>query len=102
MTADTRKLDLPLLLTIVVCMALVVLVAVLLLQAWFRDQVAREHVDKIVTPPVTELLQLRAEQRSNLENYTWLDQETDRVQIPIERAMERVVQDNEPSAGGQR
>jgi hypothetical protein len=74
-----------------VVFAVLLVVCVVLLQAYFnaaeRDEVQR----KVVAVAPEELAQARAEQLGVLNAYRWIDEKTGVVGIPVERAMELVV-----------
>jgi hypothetical protein len=56
--------------------------------------------------PIQDLQQIRATQRANVEGYGWVDRESGMVRIPVERAMELLlerglpVQTAMPGSGG--
>ena len=79
--------------------AVLLFVLVVLLQAFFyhaeRDEVAR----KVVAVAPEELSALRAQQLETLHSYRWVDEKTGVVAIPIERAIELLVQ--ESATGGE-
>lgn len=80
--------------------ALVTLVIILALQVLYYATVARETEQKLIQAPTTESDTLLAEQAVKLTRYGWLDREKQQVTIPIDRAMELVV--NELSAASAR
>ncbi len=63
------------------------------LQAWFydfnRDEIERKRGASLSTA----VKQLRAEQLQTLNEYRWIDRNTETVGIPIERAMELLVEE---------
>jgi hypothetical protein len=58
--------------------------------------VVQETEQKVVQAPTTQSDTMLAEQAVKLTRYEWIDREKQRVMIPIDRAMEVVV--NELSA----
>ena len=57
----------------------------------YRWTVESEHQRKVVDRESERLLQLDADQQRLLEEYRWIDRESGRLGIPIERAMELLV-----------
>ena len=67
----------------------------------YFDRVSTEEFEvKVVEQPFDAVRDLRAQQRGKLEEYRWIDRGTGMVTIPIERAMELVVEERAPAAGG--
>jgi len=73
----------------------VVLIVVLILavQAFYFRYQQQVVERKVVQPPFHELVELRSRQEAQLHAYRMLDAKTGRVAIPIERAMELVLED---------
>jgi hypothetical protein len=42
--------------------------------------------------PARDLLQVRATERANIEEYGWVDRERGTIRIPVERAMELLLE----------
>lgn len=99
MSANKAQFNLPMIAGIALALGLALWAGVILLEAWVNTRVAQEQEIKIVAPPMVELDAYKAEQQALLSEYRWTDQEAGVVQLPIERAMELVVQE---SGGGQR
>jgi hypothetical protein len=82
----------------VVCLTAVGIIllwaGVISLQAWFHGQYAGEEGRKIVERVSPELQAAVAEQKTVLTGYLYLDRDEDRVRLPIDRAMELVVQES--------
>jgi len=91
-TTAKADLNMPLLLTIVLVGAVLLGAGAVALQAWYHDAAAAEHQRKVVEPTVTELEQHRAAEHATLSAYRWLDREQGIVRLPIERAMDLVVE----------
>ncbi|MHC4991484.1 MAG: hypothetical protein ACYTGC_10925 [Planctomycetota bacterium] len=83
----------------VVGVALLVVV-VLLLEVLFKRTAESEFRRRVVDEPSAELSELQAEQIERLQGYRWVDEQEGVVTIPIERAMELVVE--ESRGGGER
>jgi hypothetical protein len=82
----------PLTVLIGVVGAVLLFVVIVLLQAFFYHQERAEVERKVVAVGAEDLSQLRARQRDQLSSYRWVDAKAGVVAIPIERAMELVVQ----------
>jgi hypothetical protein len=70
-----------------------VIVVVLLLQAFFATAQRGETTRKALVASPAELARSRAEQRARLSSYRTMDPAKGVVAIPIERAIELVVQE---------
>jgi hypothetical protein len=71
--------------------ALIVVVIVLFLQAFFFGAVRRENRLKVESTTSLELLKTRAEQQDRLNSYRWIDQSKGTVGIPIQAGMDLVL-----------
>ena len=73
----------------------VVLLAVilLLLEVLYQHSSQAEIERKVVAEPPQELRQLEAAQLERLGRYAWVDRERGIVTIPVERAMDLVVEE---------
>lgn len=82
--------------------AVLLVVVVLVLQAYFYETESREAERKTVAPAFEELVAQRAEQQEQLNSYRWIDEKAGIVGLPIERAMELVVarEDDAAAAAG--
>jgi hypothetical protein len=74
-----------------VVFAILLVVCVVLLQAYFFGAERAEYRRKVVAVAPEELAQVRAEQLGMLNGYRWIDEKAGVAGIPIERAMELVV-----------
>lgn len=83
-----------LLLGLVAASTLVVVVA-LLAESWTLRRWAEEERSKILDRSDPALEAHRAEQRAIFEEYAWIDREQESVRLPIERAMELVLQESQ-------
>ena len=93
MAAAKENLDTGLIITIGVLFFVLVVVLILLVQAWFFQAQTAEYVRKIIEPRAEELASATAEQQESLHSYRVVDPEAGTVAIPIERAMELVVRE---------
>ena len=103
MKTKATPMSLPMILGIALGIGLMVWSGVIVLEAWFNTRMQQEHESKVIVPPMVELQAYKAEQSSLLETYRWLDREAGVVQLPVERAMQLVVQEHsvqEHSGGG--
>lgn len=73
--------------------AVVVFVMIVGLQAWYYNVEKEEMYKKVVAPAAEELSSVTAEQQGQLNSYRMIDSRKKIVAIPIDRAMEIVVQD---------
>ncbi len=76
-------------------MAAGVLVCIIGLQALFNKVQEDEIQRKIVDVENDELAGSVASQLENLNRYRWIDEANGRVTVPIERAMELIVRDEQ-------
>ena len=67
--------------------AILLVICVVLLQAYFYSSEKAEAGRKVVAVMPEELAQARAEQLGLLNSYRWIDEKAGIVGIPIERAM---------------
>jgi hypothetical protein len=97
-TATKDDLNTPLIVVIGVLFAILTFVLIVLLQAWFYQQQVKENLAKVVAPDPQELTAVMAQQQAELHSYRLIDGEQGIVAIPIERAMELIVQEASTSA----
>ncbi len=98
MHAEREELNTPVIVTIGIVAAVLIFVAIVLLQAGFAKLQRDEWQRKVVAPKPEELAAARADQEQQLSGYRWVDRERGVVAIPIERAMELVAREL-PSRG---
>jgi hypothetical protein len=67
--------------------------------AWFKGAKDRELGDKQAAFVTTELNQLHAKENETMTRYKLLDKDKGRYQIPVARAMELIVQENQNKTG---
>ena len=73
---------------------LLVIASIFALQAYFFRVEKSEMEDKIVDRLPGELLEMKEQQQALLSSYGWIDREAGIVAIPIDRAMEIVVEES--------
>lgn len=78
-------------LTGLIVLALIVLL--LALQAYFDRLWEREVYVKVLAPESETLREVRAREEQQLHRYTYLDRQRGTVQLPIERAMELLIEE---------
>jgi len=69
-------------------------VIIVALQTLFYNVEKKEYQRKIVNQIPEELASLKAQQTENLHAYRWIDKASGIVAIPIDRAIELVVQES--------
>jgi hypothetical protein len=77
----------------------VLFAAIVGLQVLYYTLAEQDYRRKVVEAPTIESDSIIAEQQIQLTQYGWLDREQNKVAIPIDRAMERVVADLQALAG---
>jgi hypothetical protein len=65
----------------------ILVVIILLVRGLFVNTLQQENYSKVIQQKPVELLQLREQELSRINSYTWLDREHGVVSIPIEQAM---------------
>jgi hypothetical protein len=83
-----------LILTIGGMSGVLVLVAVIGLQAWFMSEEQRELDEKSTSNVNQPLADLRAAQRKNLADYRWVSKDKTIAAIPIEQAKSLLIESN--------
>ena len=79
--------------------ALLLFAMIILLEVMFYRIEARDRYEKDFSQPPAELTSLVQQQQARLAEYRWIDEKKGVVAIPIDRAMELVVAENQ---GGRR
>ena len=74
--------------------AIVLFLIIVGLQTLFYRAEQAETVSKVYQTDSQALTRLRADQLEELHSYRWIDQQKGTVAIPIERAMELVVEES--------
>ena len=93
MAAAKEDLHIPLIFTIGALFVILLFVSILLLQAYFYRAARQEYNTKVVVPRNEALVASLAEQQQQLHSYRWIDQEKGVVGIPVQRAVELVIQE---------
>jgi type II secretory pathway pseudopilin PulG len=93
MSTAQRKLQVWPIVAGILVVGILLLTASDFLGAWVRDRLRTEQQVKVVEAVSPALEDYRREQADLLGNYDWVDQENGVVQIPIERAMELVAEE---------
>ncbi|MDP9173044.1 MAG: hypothetical protein M3O30_04155 [Planctomycetota bacterium] len=93
--AFKQEVNIPLVLTIGVVSAIVLIVAIVGTQAWYDNDVAAEFAAKSDQYPNTALNDLKGGQKANISAYRWIDEKNQVVAIPIEAAMQVIVDTHE-------
>ena len=88
-------------LTAAVAIAVLLYVAVLLVQAYYESTVAAEETRKVLQGRLVERRALEAKHAEQLSTYRWIDESRTRAAVPIERAMALVAGELEAARPGQ-
>ncbi len=99
MTTRRKDVDIPLVLTVAAVFFILIFVLVLLLEAYFNQAEAEEIDRKFGTAASEELTRSLAVQQSALAGYRWVDEQKQVVAIPIERAMDLIVEEAAAAEG---
>ena len=79
--------------------AVLLFVIVIFLQAIFLVTIDAEHQRKVIAAKPQELRLMRAEHTEALNGYRWVSEQSGVAAIPIERAMDLVVDDYREQGG---
>ena len=93
MAAAKEDLQLPVIFTVGALFVILLFVMIIMLQAYFYRAARQEYNTKVVAPRNEVLLASLAEQQQQLHSYRWIDPEKGVVGIPVQRAMELVIQE---------
>lgn len=100
-----QEVNVPLVLTIGIVSGVLLVVMIIGTEAWYRSEEQSEIAAKASEYPYQELIDLKASQTKRISEYRWVDRKAAVVAIPIERAMQIMVQtqghfpSTQPSAG---
>ncbi|HHN74652.1 MAG TPA: hypothetical protein ENK10_05420 [Acidobacteria bacterium] len=72
---------------------IVIIAIVLALEGFYNYAEEQMFEQRVVAVEDTGLARVHAEQLEKLMEYRWVDRQEGRVQVPIERAMELVIED---------
>lgn len=89
--ATRQDVNAPLLITIGAISAILVLVIVVGVQAWFTNEEDQEIAKKYEDAPNVWLDNLRLEQKTKLQGERWINRDQKIIQIPIDQAMDLIV-----------
>lgn len=78
--------------------AVLLFVIIVGLQALFYSMERKELARKVMEDPYQPLLQLEADQIELLNSYGWVDQQAEIAHIPVDRAMELIVEESQTAA----
>jgi len=96
-----RDLNVPLILTIGIISVLLLIVAIVGTEAWFRYEMHQEREEKVVQQPFTELEDLNQQQTRLLRSGpAWQNKEKGVVSVPIDQAMQRYIETRGQQGGG--
>lgn len=90
----TSDPDAPTTLVIGIAGAVFLFAIIVLLQALYESSERSEFRRKVVEEKPQELQSLRAEQLGRLAGYRWVDPKAGIVAIPVERAMDLIVEED--------
>lgn len=76
-----------------VMVLLIILVAIILLQTLFYSQKQAMIYSRDISQVATEAKDIYANQKASIEKYHWIDKDKKIVAIPIERAMDKIVEE---------
>jgi hypothetical protein len=77
----------------ILVVGLVLLATADFLRAWVNAELRQEEHHKVVDVVAPALVDYQRQQEGLLDEYAWVDRENGVVQIPIERAMELVAEE---------
>ncbi len=93
MQQSRDDLNTPKIVLIGIISALLIFIIIVAVQAWFYHYYEQIYQERVVNQESEELKNLRANQQEILNSYRWIDQDNNTVAIPIDRAMELVLED---------
>jgi hypothetical protein len=94
-----QEVNVPLVVTIGIVSGIFLLVIVIGMQAWYQSEENNELAAKQDEFPNQTLIDLKAGQTAKITQYRWMDKANNVVAIPIDKAMDILVQtDGNPPA----
>ena len=90
--AQRQEANVPLLMTIGAVSGFLLIVLGIGTEAWFLREVQHEVAAKWDDVPIQPLTDQRSEQLARISSYRWVDQQKNRVAIPIDQAMKMVAE----------
>jgi hypothetical protein len=92
--AIKQEANVPLVLTIGIVAGILIIVIIIGLQGWYQSQENDEMAYKADLFKNADLIDLKAAQTDNISHYRWVDKQNNVVSIPIERAMQVMIETN--------
>jgi hypothetical protein len=92
--AIKQDVNVPLVVTIGIISGVFLLVLVIGTQAWYQSEEIDESAVKSDMYPHQELIDLKTTETGLINQYRWMDKAHDVVAIPIDKAMDIVIQTN--------
>jgi LytS/YehU family sensor histidine kinase len=89
--AFKQQINIPLIVTIGIVSGIVLLVLIVGTQAWYEDEVDTEAAAKALEFPNKALIDMKSQQKANIETARWVDRKNNVVAIPVEDAMKIMV-----------
>lgn len=86
-------MDMPLIFTVGAVGSILIFSVIVATHAWFSYQLELERDNKSLGQVNRALVDARGKQQLNINRYAWVDKEKGVTAIPIDRAMELVVQE---------
>ncbi|MGD1276989.1 MAG: hypothetical protein ABR964_07185 [Tepidisphaeraceae bacterium] len=87
-----QEVNVPLVLTIGIVSGVLLVVMIIGTEAWYRSEEQSEIAAKAREYPYQPLIDLKASGSKRISEYRWVDRNNGVVAIPIERAMQIMVQ----------
>lgn len=98
-TPGTGDPDSPKVALVLTLGGILLVVIIFLLQAFYYAYEDRALSERVYGVEYTELRQLRADHQNQLRGYRWVNQKAGKVAIPIDRAIELYVAEQQRAAG---
>jgi hypothetical protein len=90
--AFKQEVNVPLILTIGIISAVMLIVSIVGTEAWYDSEEQAEITAKAAEYPNQVLLDLKEAQKTKISAYRWVDKKNNVVAIPIENAMRVLVE----------
>jgi hypothetical protein len=85
--AFKQEVNVPLIVTVGIVSAIIVVVLIVGTQAWYQSEEQMEMAAKEIEFPNQKLIDMKAAQKANIERYVWVDMANGVITIPVEDAM---------------
>lgn len=92
--AYKQEVNIPLIVTIGIVSAILLIVVILGMEAWFKSEEQAQFEIEAAANPNQTLERLRDDQLSNINAYHWVNRDKGLVTIPIADAMKQIVAAN--------